>query len=173
MEDKYHYPLPRDEVKSIREALQKIRFENVEYLYVFKNGKQIRKYMGEKSYVNIPLESLFELNDTSVVHNHPSGTPFSLDDIQSAVNYNLKELYVATKHFIYSIKRPAKGWEINFKDVSIQQDFDSCEKNAREMVEKYSAQFQIKNDEKEILFLHFVWVFFFNMFNIEYAKKEQ
>ncbi|MEX2513514.1 MAG: hypothetical protein WD398_11455 [Cyclobacteriaceae bacterium] len=172
MEDKYHYPLPRDEVKSIRQAIQKIRFEKEEYLYVFKNGKQFRRYRGEKSYVNIPLEYLFELKDTSLVHNHPSDTTFSLDDVQSAVKYNVRELLVVTKQYVYSIKRPENGWGINFDDKSRQQDLDSCEKIAREMVEKYAARFQIKNEEVEVFFLHFVWVFFFNMFNIEYAKKE-
>ncbi|KEO75929.1 hypothetical protein [Anditalea andensis] len=167
-----HYPLPRDEVKSVREAIQKIRYENIEHLYVFKNGKQFRRYIGEESYVNLPLEYLFELKDTDVVHNHPTGNTFSIDDVYSAVNYNLKGLIVVTTQFIYSIKRPETGWDINFEDEFIQYIMNSCEKNAREMVEKHVTQFQIIHEEKEILFLHFLWVFFFNMFNIEYAKKE-
>ena len=172
MENKFHYPLPRDEVKSIPQAIQKIRFEKFEHLYVFKNGRQFRRYIGEESYVNMQLEFLFELQDACVVHNHPSGTTFSFDDVISAVNYNLRELFVVTHQYIYSIKRPEKGWNINFTDESVQQDLDSCEKNAREIIEKNVAQFQIKHEEKDILFLHFIWVFFFNMFNIEYAKKE-
>lgn len=172
IKEEYHYPVPRDDVKSIQQAIQKIRFEKKEHLYVFKKGMQVRRFVGEKSYVNIPIEYLFELKDSTVVHNHPSNTTFSIDDVQSAVKYDVFQLYVVTNYFFYSIKRPEKGWGFDFEEKSTLQTLNSCEKNSRETIEKLSAQFHINHEEKEYLFLHYFWVFFFNMFNIEYERRE-
>ncbi len=172
MKENLHFPLPRDEVKSVEEAIKKIRYAEIEYLYVFKNGKQFRRYKGEESFVNIPVQFLFELKDAIVVHNHPLGSTFSLADVETAIHQNLKELIVVTEQNIYTIKRPKHTWGIEFENTEISELLKSCENLSRSMVEKLIAQSEIKSEDREAIILHYIWVFFFNLFNIEYAKKE-
>ena len=83
MQEKFHYPLPRDGVKSIQQAIRKVRFEKNEHLYVFKNGSQILRFAGHQNQINIPPEYLFQLKDTEVVHNHTSNSSFSFEDIKA------------------------------------------------------------------------------------------
>ncbi|WP_200976488.1 hypothetical protein [Echinicola sp. 20G] len=172
MHDKFHYPLPRDEVKSIQQAISKVRFKKTEHLYIFRKSKQIRRYKGEYNQIHIPDEYLFELKDSKVIHNHPNGSTFSFEDVKATVNFDIAELIVVTTQSIYTLIRPKNGWNINFEDGSTSDTLDTCEKQAREMVEKLTAQFQIRNEEKDPIILHYIWVLFFNICNIEYVKKE-
>ncbi|MGY6744347.1 MAG: hypothetical protein ACXIUQ_16525 [Cecembia sp.] len=172
MKKNLHFPLPRDEVKSVEEAIRKIRYLQTEHLYVFKNGKQIRRFAGETSYVNIPYQYLFELKDAVVIHNHPNDSTFSLEDVQTAVDQDIMKLYVATKTHYYTIKRPQRGWGFDFFDSEVQDQLKFCQVHARQLAEKHIAQFEIKNEDRDAIILHYIWVFFFDLLNIEYAKKE-
>ncbi len=172
MENKYHYPLPRDEVKSIQQAIQKIRFEKQENLYIFKNGKQILRFKGDKNQVNIPVEYLFQLSDSEVVHNHPSNTSFSFEDIEMAIFHNISKLTASTPDFIFEVYRPGDTWGFSLEDDNIAKLFNVCQAFARAELEKLRAQNQITRTELELKFFHYIWVLFFNSFDIQYVQTK-
>jgi len=172
MKERFHYPLPRDEVKSIRQAIQKIRFAKEEYLYVFKGGKQILRFIGDESQVNIPEQYLFQLPDTVVVHNHPNNVSFSFEDIDMALFHNISKLIVSTPDFIYEVHRSGKSWDINFEKTETLNFFYACQSIARAELEKLIAQNQMTPKELELKLFHYIWLFFFNKFSIQYVQKK-
>ena len=172
MQEKFHYPLPRDGVKSIQQAIRKVRFEKNEHLYVFKNGSQILRFAGHQNQINIPPEYLFQLKDTEVVHNHTSNSSFSFEDINMATFHNIKKLYAVTPDFIYQVKRPGSEWEIDFNNDFYLNFFETCQSIARMELEKLLANHQIDQIEMEFKFFHYLWLLFFHSFDIHYAQKK-
>jgi hypothetical protein len=170
MKEKYHFPVPRDEVRSVIDAINKLRYQVKEHLYVMKDGRQIRKFIGEVNYINIPPQYLFELKDTQLIHNHPSNNTFSIEDIRMAIFHNVKEMYVVTKDFIYSVKRPDE-WPINMEDKVTNMVFNKSRSIANEVVDKMVSQFEIGVNDKEAVIFHYIWVFFFNYYKIDYERE--
>lgn len=171
MENKFHYPLPRDEVKSKLEAIKKIRYQKEEHLYVFKNGNLKLRFIGEINRVNIPLENLFQLTDSEVVHNHLGNISFSFEDIEMIIFHNIKQLTAVCPDIIYQVTRPDDGWRIDFHDKEILELFESCQAMARTELERLLSQNQISQAELEFKLFHYIWVLFFECFNINYVQK--
>lgn len=172
MKEEYHHPLPRDDAKTPDQAIRKIRYADREHLYVFKNGKQIRRFVGERDRVTLPDQYLFELRDAIVVHNHPFGTSFSLEDIEMTIAHNIRKFIVVTEGFTYTVIRPHDGWPDTFDQEYIHNRFEICKSLAQEMSDKLISQNEISLYEKDATIIHYIWVLFFHNTNISYAKKE-
>ncbi|EOZ98898.1 hypothetical protein A33Q_0881 [Indibacter alkaliphilus LW1] len=114
---------------------------------------------------------LFQLADSVVVHNHPMNTSFSFEDIQMAVFHNISKLVVTTPDFIFEVQRPGLTWGFSFEDDQILNLFNVCQSHARTELEKLKAQNQITYTELELKFFHYIWVLFFNSFDINYVQK--
>ena len=81
-------PSPRDDANTIDKVICKIRFEKVEHLYIFKNNKQFRRYIGSSNQVVLPEKYLFEIENNTIIHNHPSGSSFSVEDLKTIIRFN-------------------------------------------------------------------------------------
>lgn len=86
-----------------------------------------------------------------VTHNHPwdertdgtglgskVGASFSDADIANAITLNNKEKRAVTKNYIYSIKRPAGGWNANPLDV--KRDWDKVYKKESKIFKELNAK---------------------------------
>jgi len=109
-----HKPSPRDSAKTPEDAIRKIRHSPVENLYVFKNGKQIRRFVGETDRITVESIFLSEMHDATLVHNHPQGSSFSREDIEAVCLYNAKELILVTHDYIHRVSRPGAIWVLIF-----------------------------------------------------------
>jgi hypothetical protein len=171
MKETSNSPLPRDNVKTVEQAIEKIRFEKTEILYVFKNDKQILRFQGTHNQINIPTDYLFHLNGSIVIHNHPANTSFSFEDVEMAIFHRISKLIVSTPDFIYEIKNNGRPLPIDFGDSNTLKIFHSCEKIARSELEKLLSQNQISNTEVELKLFHYIWILFFATFDIQYGQK--
>ncbi|MBK6263635.1 hypothetical protein JKA74_01205 [Marivirga sp. S37H4] len=136
-----------------------------------KDGRQIRKFVGESNFINIPPQYLFEFKDAQLIHNHPSNNTFSIEDIRMAIFHNVKEMYVITKDFSYSIKRPGI-WPIDIEDRTTNIVLSKSKSIANEVVDKMISQFEIGVNDKEAIIFHYIWIFFFDYYKIDYERKE-
>mgnify|MGYP000495319693 CR=1 FL=1 len=71
----FHLLIPKDSASTIEKAIHKIRYEKLEHLYVFRNGKQVQHYVGTFGNVNPDPANFICHNQDTWVHNHPSGDP--------------------------------------------------------------------------------------------------
>jgi hypothetical protein len=167
---KTHPPLPRDEANTIEKAINKIQHEKVEHLYIFKNGKQLRRFIGETNQVIPQTKYLLELKDATVIHNHPQGTSFSLEDFQAILEFNAQKLILITPNYCFTVERPSSNWPITFDD-SFFELFNSCRLMAEGLLSKEIAKNEISNFDADVEKMHYIWSSFFTFLGIKYEKS--
>lgn len=172
MENEYHHPLPRDDARSPNQAARKIRNADREHLYIFKEGRQIRRFMGESDRVTLPPEYLFEMKDAVIVHNHPKGYSFSRQDIDAIVRFDARELILITPNLIFRIVRPEGGWPIDFDTELTQLQYESSLAFAEQIVNKLISTNEIRFSDKDAFVIHYLWVIFFELNGIPYVRKK-
>lgn len=172
MESEYHDPLPPDDAKTPEQAARKIRLADREHLYIFRRGKQIRRFIGESNRVTPRPEYLFEMKDSVIVHNHPKGYSFSKEDIEAVVRFNARELILATPNFIYMVARPKQGWSIDFDQELTERQYQTSYRFAVDTVNKQISANEVSFSDKDALIIHYLWVAFFDMNGIHYARQK-
>lgn len=168
----YHLPLPKDGMNSPAQAAKKIRQAAVEYLYIFKKGKQLRRFKGEQDRITIPEDYLFEMKDAVIVHNHPGGTPFSREDLEAIVRFDAKEMILATSEFIYQITRPYRGWPLDFDSEFTQHQLTVSKSLAKNSVDKLISTNEVDYSKRDELLNHYIWLIFCEMNDVHYVRKE-
>jgi len=166
-----HKPSPRDGAKTPEDAIRKIRYSPVENLYVFKNGIQIRRFVGEIDRVTVENVFLSEMKDSVIIHNHPQGSAFSKEDIQAVYSYDVKELILVTHEYVYRIIRPRNGWGIDFSSEITLQQYEECCALAEDEATKSVARNEIGLYEKDSAIIHYIWSLFFQLNDIVYVRK--
>lgn len=166
-----HNPLPKDNAKTPKDAVAKIRFDIRENLYFFKNGTQLLRYRGEVSHISIKDTDLIRVEDCIIVHNHPQGTSFSQSDIQGAIKYNVKEFILATHEYVYYLKRPTDGWSIDFNDAIIKDRFEESRILAENLIAKMIARNEMPLYDADIEIIHYIWECFFHFNDVSYTRK--
>ena len=168
-----HLPLPRDQASSVKKAIHKIRNATVEHLYFFKNGKQIRRFKGEYNNVRISDKYLYEINNSSIVHNHPQGSSFSIEDVVGLIKYNAAECLLVTETYIYQLTRPKLGWDIDVESAEFMEKYNACKAIADAELNKLVSSNNLTQAEKEIEIIHYIWLLFFTQLNnISYVRKK-
>ncbi|MCU0353495.1 MAG: hypothetical protein MUD08_07130 [Cytophagales bacterium] len=165
-----HRPLKSDG-KSLAEAIESVRSDTIENLYVFKNGRQIMRFRGEENYVNPTESSLMRLKDAEIVHNHPFGSSFSLSDIKAIVRYDASRMILATAVFTYTVTRPMSGWKLEIE--LIERLYKRLEPSADHLLDQMIRAGVKTPDEKHLLYNHYIWQEIFSTFDIPYAKIEK
>ncbi len=165
-----YLPSPRDNASTIDKAIQKIKAEKIEHLYIFKNNKQYRRFVGSSNQVSLAEKYLFEIENSIIVHNHPSGSSFSVEDIKTIVKYYAESLILVSGEFLYTIVRPLNGWNVDFDDIRTNKILNSCYSTASNMFDKLISKNEISNFEKEKDLFHYIWLLFFPLYEIVYKK---
>jgi hypothetical protein len=168
--NKTYLPSPKDDANTIEKAIYKIRYEKVEHLYIFKNNKQFRRFIGTTNQVSLPEKYLFEIENNVIIHNHPGGSSFSVEDLKTIIKYNAKTLLVATEAFLYSVERPLNGWKIDFDDPRTNKILNSCHTTASNALDKLISKNELAFFEKEKDLFHYIWLLFFSLYEIVYKK---
>lgn len=172
MEKEYHSPLPPDDAKTPEQAIRKIRFADREHPYIFRRRRQIRRFIGEANRVTPAPEYLLEMKDAVVVHNHPKGYSFSKEDIEAVVRFNAKEAILATPNFVFIVSRPEHGWRIDFDGELAERQYQISYQFAIDTVNKQISSYEIRSSDKDALIIHYLWMIFFEMNNIQYVRKK-
>ncbi|MFM9840979.1 MAG: hypothetical protein ACKVOQ_22115 [Cyclobacteriaceae bacterium] len=167
-----HKPSPKDGVKTPDEAVLKIRYSSFENLYVFKQGRQVRRFEGEENRITIEELYLREMKDAIVVHNHPHGSSFSIEDVQAICSYDAKELILVTMDFIYQINRPVNGWGIDFSEDKTKRQYEESQALAEDTAMKAIARNEISLHEKDVEIIHYIWISFFILNDVKYVRKK-
>lgn len=165
-----HPPLPKDDANTIEKAIQKIRFDKIENLYIFKNGKQIRRFRGTGSDVSPETFYLLEMKDAIIVHNHPQGASLSLSDLEAIIKFDAKELIIVTQAFLFIVSRPPEGWNIIFNN-SFEERYSDCAMLVDDLLDKEISKNEITLFDKEIEKIHYIWAYLFSFYDVKYKKK--
>lgn len=164
-------PLPPD-VATPEEAIRKIRFAKTEYIYVFR-GKRPRKFRGDQSKVMINPKHQVDFKNGRVVHNHPGGTSFSVEDIVGLIKYNVKECILVTANYTFQLQRSGKTWGIDVESEYFLEQLNACKKIADRELEKLVSLGVINSHEKEVEIFHYIWLFFFTQLNdVRYVRRK-
>jgi len=167
-----HPPLPKDNANTVEKAIQKVKDDFLENLYVFRNGKQFLRFRGTENSV-IPDEKYFiGVEDSIWVHNHPSGSSFSVEDIEMAIYSNISEFYIATENFKYVVKRPKGGWNLDFEKDEVNWLLNKCHSIAKQELDKLVVRNEISILERDKEIFHYIWSYFFQLNGIFYKKIE-
>ncbi|MCU0352355.1 MAG: hypothetical protein MUD08_01240 [Cytophagales bacterium] len=164
--------LLKDDGRTLEEAVAFIRNSPVEQVYFFKDGSQVARFKGEKTYVNPSEASLVRMKDAIVLHNHPGGTSFSVEDVKAAVTHDAAQLIVVTSDATYNLIRPRDGWNIDFDIKNTQDIFEEALSLAQDKLRKQEARGEIFSSEKDLLLNHYLWEAFFTHFGIRYEKTK-
>lgn len=168
-----HSPLPRDNVRTPQQAIEKLRDAEIEYVYAFKSGKQVLKVKGDEKKVSVENKHLFRMKDAIVVHNHPQGTSFSIDDIITIIRSDVKEGILVTRQFIYHVYRPSDRWDIDVDSEEFLKQLEVYSGIVDNELEKAVERKEIRREEKEIERIHYIWMFFFRELNgVRYVRKK-
>jgi len=168
-----HPPRPKDNVDSPQAAIKKLIHEQIEHIYVFKRAKQIMRFEGDRDKIIIDSRYLIRMRDSIVVHNHPRGASFSIEDIQNFITYNVKECILVTENHIHHLYRPGDDWNINVESDYFLTQLEACRSIAENELEKLISQHEITRHEKEVEIIHYIWLYFFRELNgIKYVRKK-
>ena len=69
---------------------------------------------GTKTSVNVPKKDWKLLTGQTLTHNHPSGSSFSIGDIDLAHDLRLREMRAVTNSHTYSMRPPPGGWQKSY-----------------------------------------------------------
>ena len=85
---------------------------NIEKMLVVNPKSQVVEFMnaGTTNKVSIPSKYWKNAENSIMIHNHPGGGSFSMEDMLAGAKLNVSELRVVTKDYTYILKRPAEGW---------------------------------------------------------------
>ncbi len=166
----FHTPLPKDNANTIQKAIQKIRNDNLENLYVFKKGEQLRRFKGSTNKISIQNNYLFEFENNTLVHNHPSGSSFSTEDVQTIIKFNVKEAFVVTKDYLFHLSRPGSNWPIKFDEPITSERLTAAVHIAEETLNRLVSKNDLSRIEKDKEFFHYIWEIFFQFYEIKYHK---
>ena len=116
-------------MKNIVGTEDKYAKEKIEYAHTYtEDGEHIFTKKGGKDYVNLGNSP----ENSIVTHNHPLTrreaadkwlATFSTEDLNYAVNHNLKEMRVRTKFHTFSMRRVGKDWGEKAKRVDITNTY--------------------------------------------------
>lgn len=108
---------------------EKYRDNKTEQVTIFdEDGNQIFHKRGGKSSVSLPMRVVKP--NSIVTHNHPMQydlstsrfagleSSFSDADIKTTISNNAKEIRAVTRDYVYSMKRPKGGWNVNPYEVA-------------------------------------------------------
>lgn len=168
--ENFHEPQPPDSINTIEKAIQKLRYEKIEHLYIFKNGKQKRHFIGTEKEVIVESKYLIDVKDAVIVHNHPQGTSFSPEDFAALVNYDGEKLILVTLKYTYTVTRNRK-WNI-ILDEQFDEIFNACSILAENLIDKEIAKNATNNFEKELEKMHYIWITIFDYYGISYKKNK-
>ncbi|MCT8337799.1 hypothetical protein FKB36_09960 [Methanoculleus sp. Afa-1] len=120
-------------------------------------GELLHSYSSDYNgvlHVKIPDADRLSSQHQILTHNHPSGTSFSLPDLETAAKLDVAEIRVVGETGVYSMMPPPDGWpepgiiSDQFREVDSDPEFDS-----RMLDIKFSAEFldQAKDIHKDIV----------------------
>lgn len=99
----------------LRQAEQAIKNQDVENCVVFDaQGNQLFHESGTETAVGLSRKQLNAIHGkpgVTITHNHPSGSPLSVSDMQMAAELDLQEmLAIAPDNRVWKVVRPKQGW---------------------------------------------------------------
>ncbi|WP_340015847.1 WXG100 family type VII secretion target [Paenibacillus sp. FSL K6-1318] len=106
-------------LESVNKFEDQIRNKPLEHGQFFdKNGNLIGEtVVGTEKSINISNHK-DTAKDTVFTHNHPTNGPFSLEDIATAIDFNMAEIRAVSPNGTnLSMKRGAEGWKENAEDI--------------------------------------------------------
>ena len=155
----------------MKRTIESIRYVGIEYLFVFGENGRMWKYIGGKNMVSIPNTDLFKLKNSIVVHNHPRGSSFSVDDISIICDNDVYKCFLISEKYVFVLERPKSGWNIDVASEDFEKTYEICWQIADEAFDKMIARNEISEYEREVEIFHYIWALYFRIKEINYARK--
>jgi SPP1 gp7 family putative phage head morphogenesis protein len=110
-------------------------------------GNLVLEKVGKKNHVEFTRDEIDGFKGKTLVHNHPSGGPFSEADIKVAARSELAEIRAVGKSHVYSMKPPAKGWSKYWWDQVGRGTFTQVRSEVYADLRKWFADGILTRDE--------------------------
>jgi hypothetical protein len=115
---------------------------------------------------------LTRLPGAILTHNHPSGEGFSEHDIHFMVEHGLAEMRAVTSEYRYSVRRPARGWDLAEFLGTILPLYQATRRHVRiERLERLRSG-RITEEEANQHVQHVIWSHVFKQLHVRYARED-
>ncbi len=156
----------------VKRALVELRHAEKEHLYIIKPKGRARKFQGSFDQVSMPNSFLFEIENATLIHNHPGGSSFSIQDIRILTKFDSKECFLVTENNIHHLEKQTNDWGINADSIEFKERYKSCYHFAVEYIDKLITKNEIPVYDREAEIIHYIWaLFFYDLENIHYVRK--
>lgn len=168
--------------KTVTETEERIRQQRYETAYIYDSeGNAVVEKDGQKYSVSFTKEELVKMKDCVFTHNHPRGwegtedswlrlgSSFSNEDVSLGVYCDVAEIRAVTPVYTFSMKRPAKGWNIDYEGVKIE--YNKMENEVREDILGAIRVRAISIDQANVLHHHLVNKRLAKKLGFVYTKK--
>jgi hypothetical protein len=133
------------DIKDIEEIAKKTNFEVEGAVYYRSDGKRVF-VSGEKNKIEIP----FARNINKLIHSHPKGTSFSVEDVISMLDNKIFHIVAFSDEYFYSLK--VTNFNFDF-DERFFKTFNKYDKILSDKVQRG----EITQSQKDFAINHKVW----------------
>lgn len=168
--------------KTVTETEERIRQQRYETAYIYDSeGNAVVEKDGQKYSVSFTKEELVKMKDCVFTHNHPRGwegaddswlrlgSSFSKEDLGLATHWNMAEIRAVTPAYTFSMKRPAKGWNIDYD--GLMRVYRKTENEVREDILNAIEKGVISTDQANVLHHHLISKRLAKKLGFVYTKK--
>jgi hypothetical protein len=108
---------------------KRIVSQDFETAGVFKDGKLIMEKDGAKNSVQFSKDEVSKMEGAILIHNHPSGAPFSIDDYDIFFTARMKSIQAVGNEYTYVLEAPT-GYDYSH-GFTLRQDLDKAQMMAK------------------------------------------
>jgi hypothetical protein len=136
------------------------------------DGRVVFEKEGDESSVSFTPDELRLFEDKILTHNHPSGSSFSMADVNLATVWNLKGIRACGQYYRYYLNRPNNGWSREYWEKIIRP---LAERYHNEVYQKFITAIrrgQITPEEANRRHWHEVWSRVAKETGLDYGREE-
>jgi hypothetical protein len=122
------------------------------------NGQELLRRQGDAIRLRFSTEDLSRMAGNLLTHNHPSGTSFSLDDAEFAMEHGLAGIRVVTSNARYSLRPSGAGWSAEFFAARVMPSVTRRYAEVKQELQELIDGRIIDPEEAEPRHWHQVWL---------------
>lgn len=159
--------------QAIKETETQLIKRKTEKAVVFADdGTIVFEKAGEKSSVSFTPDELRLFENNILTHNHPSGSSFSMDDVELATFWNLKGIRACGSQHRYYLNRPASGWSREMWKKKIKPLAEKIHNDVFRQFSELINKGKLTPEEANYRHWHEVWSRVAKEVGLDYGREE-
>ncbi len=159
--------------ETIKETEAKLITRKTEKAVVFADdGTIVFEKAGGESSVSFTPDELRLFENNILTHNHPSGSSFSMDDVELATFWNLKGIRACGSQHRYYLNRPASGWSREIWKKKIKPLAEKIHNDVFRQFSELINKGKLTPEEANYRHWHEVWSRVAKEVGLDYGREE-